>query len=325
MSIVDAEQRLAGVTCLVTGGAGFIGSHVVHRLVKIGAKVRVLDNLSTGFRKNLEPVADRIEFFEGDSSDPSVAARAVEGCGYVFHLAALASVTLSMEEPLRSHLHCATSTLNMLHLAAKHGVRRVIFASSSSVYGDEPWVSKRESDALSPLSPYAAAKLAGEMYCRSFTSGFGLEAVSLRYFNIFGPRQDPNSQYSAVIPRFVSRILSGDRPIVYGDGGQSRDFCFVENVVDANLLAATVPGVGGKGINIACGESISLLDLLRKLGDLLGRKIEPIFEPARPGDIRQSLADITLARQLLGYHPRVGIEEGLRRSIEYYKGTISHK
>ncbi len=319
MSLDKANTTLAGATCLVTGGAGFIGSHVATRLVEIGARVKVLDNLSTGFPHNLQHIAGKYEWIEGDSSDPAVVRRAIEGCQYVFHLAALASVPQSMEDPLKSHQHCATNTLVMLDAAVKAKVKRLVFAASSSAYGDEPYVSKRETDPLSPLSPYAAAKLASEMYCKSFAASFGLETVRLRYFNIFGPRQDPNSQYSAVIPRFVARILSGQPPIIYGDGGQSRDFCYVGNVVDANLLAATVKGASGAVVNVGCGESTTLLGLLEKLSELLDQPIKPVFEPARAGDVRQSLADITEARRILGYEPRVSVEEGLRHSIEFYR------
>ncbi len=319
MNIKATEQSFLNSTCLVTGGAGFIGSHLVERLVTIGATVRVLDNLSTGFLKNLEPLKNRIQWIEGDSSDAGVTRTAVNGCHYVFHLAALASVPQSMAEPLRSHQHCATNTLTILDAAANAKVKRVVFAGSSSAYGDEPFVSKRETDPLAPLSPYAAAKLAGEMYCRAYAASFGLETVVLRYFNIFGPRQDPNSQYSAVIPRFVAKILSGEQPIVYGDGGQSRDFCYVQNVVDANLLAATVPNASGTVANIGCGQSTTLLELLEQLSRLLGEPITAKFEPARAGDVRQSLADITTARTVLGYEPRVSVVDGLRESIEYYR------
>ncbi|MEN6458055.1 MAG: SDR family oxidoreductase [Thermoguttaceae bacterium] len=306
-------------TFLVTGGAGFIGSHIAESLVRRGDRVRVLDNLSTGYLSNLEGFRDQVEFIEGDVTDAPAVARAVQGVDCVFHEAALASVPASLERPLDSHMACATGVVVLLDAARRAGVRRVVYAASSAAYGDRPTSSKRETDLPAPLSPYAAAKAAGELYCQAFWSSFGLETVALRYFNVFGPRQDPKSQYSAVIPRWITAILSGQQPIVYGDGRQSRDFSYVGNVVHANLLAADAPDVEGRIINAAEGHSIDLLRLLAVLNQLLGTNIKPKMEPPRAGDIHESQADITLARQLLGYEPQVSFEDGLRQSIGYYR------
>jgi UDP-glucose 4-epimerase len=305
---------------LVTGGAGFIGSHIAEALVRRGDRVRVLDNLSTGNLENLRPDRDEYEFIQGDVTDPKAVAAAVKGVDCIFHEAALASVPRSIEAPLDTHAACATGTVVLLDAARRAGVRRVVYAGSSSIYGDQPTSSKRESDLPSPLSPYAAAKLAGELYLRSFAATFGIETVTLRYFNVFGPRQDPGSPYSAVIPLFITAILAGKRPVIYGDGLQSRDFTFVGNVVDGNLLAADAQEVSGLSLNLANGRSTTLLDLMRTLNRLLGTTIEPEFAPQRPADVRESMADVTLARNLLGYEPRIGFEEGLGLSIEYYRG-----
>ncbi|MBN1393851.1 MAG: SDR family oxidoreductase [Pirellulales bacterium] len=306
-------------TFLVTGGAGFIGSHIAETFAARGDRVRVLDNLSTGFLANIAGFRERIEFIEGDVTDADAVARAVEGVDCVFHEAALASVPASLERPLASHAACATGTVVLLEQARRAGVRRVVYAASSAAYGDRASGAKRESDLPDPLSPYAAAKASGELYCQAFWKSFGLETVAIRYFNVFGPRQDPNSQYSAVIPLFITAMLSGRRPVVFGDGRQSRDFSFVSNVVRANLLAADAEGAAGRTINAADGRSIDLLKLLEILNRLLGLRVEPEFAPPRPGDVRESLADISLARQLLGYEPQVDFEEGLRRSIDFYR------
>ena len=316
-------DQLQGTMCMVTGGAGFIGSHLTHALLQAGAKVRVLDNLSTGFEANLESFDSAgVEFIRGDASDRETVKRSMEGVDYVFHQAAMASVPRSIREPALCHAWCATSTVELLHAASEAGVKRLVLASTSAAYGDSPFVSKRESDAVAPLSPYAAAKLAAEAYCRAFVTSFSMEAVILRYFNVFGPRQDPQSEYSAVIPRFVSMILSGKQPIIYGDGEQSRDFVFVGDVARANLLAATTPGVSGCTFNIGRGERTSLLELLTKLSDILGKQIDPIHEPARVGDIRDSLADINQARSALGFEPQVSIYDGLAQSVDYYRSVI---
>jgi len=307
---------------LVTGGAGFIGSHIAAALVHRGDRVRVLDNLSTGHLSNMDSFRSRIEFIEGDIRDADIVAKAVDGVDCVFHEAALASVPLSVERPLDSNAVCVTGTVTLLDAARRAGVRRVVYAASSAAYGNQPSISKCETDLPAPLSPYAAAKIAGELYCRAFWETFGLETVAIRYFNVFGPRQDPNSPYSAVIPLFITAMLTGQQPIIYGDGGQSRDFSFVENVVHANLLAADAPNVAGRTINAADGRSIDLLTLLNLLNRLLGLNVEAKFAPPRIGDVRDSLADITLARKLLGYEPQVNFEEGLRRSIDYYRQLV---
>ncbi|MEM9366321.1 MAG: SDR family oxidoreductase [Planctomycetota bacterium] len=324
LSSIANTSSLSNARCLVTGGAGFIGSHVAVGLLDSGARVRVLDNLSTGFETNLEPMrshpnASRFEFVSGDAADADVIQGAVQGVDHVFHLAAMASVPRSMREPTRCHHWTTTSTIQLLEHGAAAGVKRLVLSSTSAAYGNSPFVSKRESDAPMPLSPYAASKLASEGYCEAFAREFEIEPVILRYFNVYGPRQDPQSEYSAVIPRFVSMILNGEEPIIYGDGHQSRDFVYVADVVQANLLAATVPGVAGQRFNVARGEQATLLHLLSTLSDLLERPIEPIHEPPRAGDVRQSLADITAIRNGLGFEPQVSLKEGLRESISYYE------
>jgi UDP-glucose 4-epimerase len=308
---------------LVTGGAGFIGSHLVTTLVERGDSVRVLDNLSTGRASNLAGVRSQIEFIEGDLTNRGDVERAVEGVEVVFHQAALASVPRSVAAPLETNAACVTGTVNLLDASRGSGVRRVVYAGSSSVYGDRTAAAaKHETDLPAPVSPYAAAKAAGELYCQAFTATYGLETVTVRYFNVFGPRQDPQSEYSAVIPKFVTRMLSGERPIVFGDGRQSRDFTFVANVVEGNLLAAEAPDAAGLTINVACGEQLNLLDLIAAINRVLGTNLAPIMEPPRAGDVRDSLADISLARRVLGYEPLVDFEAGLRRSIEYYRTLV---
>ena len=304
--------------CLVTGGAGFIGSHLVDALVAAGHEVRVLDNLSTGSAANLAAVRHRIEFVQGDITDLGVVREATRGVEVVFHQAALPSVARSVADPLASHEVNATGTLRLLQAARQSGVRRFVYASSSSVYGDTPALPKREDLATNPLSPYAVSKLAGEHYCRVFTRLFGLETVSLRYFNVFGPRQDPTSEYAAVVPKFIAAMSRGEAPEIHGDGTQSRDFTYVANVVDANLRAAYAPGVGGEVLNVACGRRASLLDLVATLNDILGTTIEARFGEPRPGDVKHSLADISRARSLLAYEPRVQLEEGLARAVAWY-------
>lgn len=310
---------------VVTGGAGFIGSHIVDALLKRNWHVRVVDNFCTGRRENLDPICDQIELIEADINDSPALAAAFQGATAVVHQAALASVPLSIEQPQLVHQVCATGTLNVLFQAHRAGVKRVVYAGSSSCYGDTPVSAKRETDPLFPMSPYAVAKLAGEHYCQSFHHAFGLETVCLRYFNVFGPRQDPHSQYSAVIPLFITRILNQQRPVIFGDGHQSRDFTFVGNVVDANLLALTGPAaqVSGKSFNIADGRATSLLQLLNHLQQLLGMKIEPDFQPARVGDIRDSLADISRATRELSFTPRTSLGDGLKQSIEYYRQVVT--
>ncbi|MCE9555142.1 MAG: SDR family oxidoreductase [Planctomycetes bacterium] len=306
-------------TFLVTGGAGFIGSHIATALVERGDRVRVLDNLSTGHASNLAHIADRVELIEGDITDVPLVAKAVRGVDCVFHEAALASVPRSVEAPLDTNAACVTGTVTLLDQARRAGVRRIVYAASSSLYGDQPNSSKRETDLPAPISPYGAAKLAAEYYCQAFTATYGIETVALRYFNVFGPRQDPKSPYSAVIPIFITALIEGKRPTIYGDGGQSRDFTFVANVVHGNLLAADATDASGRSFNLANGGSVSLLQMLATLNKYLGTDVQPIFADPRLGDIRESMADITLARKLLKYEPQVHFDEGIKRSIEYYR------
>jgi UDP-glucose 4-epimerase len=307
------------VTWLVTGGAGFIGSHVAETLVGRGERVRLVDNLLTGKRENIAAFAEKVEFVEGDLADPEVAARCVEGVNYVLHQAALPSVPRSVEDPLACHHNCVTSTVALLGAACGAGVKRVVLASSSSVYGEQPELPKVETQTPDPRSPYAAAKLACEGYAAAFSRVHGLSTVSLRYFNVFGPRQDPESQYAAVIPAFVTAALEGRRPRVFGDGGQSRDFTYVANVVEANVRAATAATpLGGEAVNVACGSRLTLLDLLAEISRITGRDADPVFEPPRPGDVRDSLADISRARELFGYEPEVSFAEGLALTVRSF-------
>ena len=310
-------------TIVVTGGAGFIGSHIVDALVARGDRVRVLDSLVTGSMSNLERQRSKVEITVGDIRDADVVAGVLEGADGVIHQAALASVPLSVEKPLLVHDACATGTLNLLNESRKAGIRRVVYAGSSSCYGDRPFSANRETDCAMTLSPYAVSKLAGEHYCHAFFHSFGLETVCVRYFNVFGPRQDPSSHYSAVIPLFITWMLAGKSPTVFGDGQQSRDFCYVENVVQANLLALDGPAsICGKSYNVANGRSVTLLELIHTLEELLDLQITPDFQPPRPGDIRDSMADITSAVRELGYSPAIDFRTGLERSIEYYRGLV---
>jgi UDP-glucose 4-epimerase len=305
--------------CLVTGGAGFIGSHLVDALLARGDRVRVLDDFNTGKDVNLRGVANRIELRRASITDPAAVAEAVKGCQVVYHLAALPSVARSVEEPLATNEVCVTGTLHVLDAARKAGVRRVIFAASSSAYGDIPGAIRNEDEPVSPMSPYAAAKLAGEFYCRCFTTVYGLETVRMRFFNIFGPRQDARSPYSGVIALFVGALSEGRIPRIDGDGLQSRDFTYVENAVQAVLKAAEAPAAVGNVYNIGNGASTSVLDLVNALNQLLGTSIQPVHGPARAGDVRHSQADITRARRDLGYDPKVSFVEGLRRTLEAHR------
>lgn len=307
---------------LVTGGAGFIGSSITERLVALGHEVTVLDNLSTGKPENMESFASQIRFVQGDVADPEATASAMSGVEVVFHQAALASVPLSVEQPETVNRACVDGTLNILQQARRHGVRRVVYAGSSSCYGDQPFAANRETDPIQPLSPYAVAKLGGELYCRAFYQTYGLETVTLRYFNVFGPRQDPESVYSAVIPIFISRILRGQSPVIYGDGQQSRDFTYIENVIQGNLLAAEHPSAAGRCFNLANGRSTTLNQLMAALNRSLGTEIEPVYEAPRAGDIRDSMADISLANRVLGYVPSIDLQEGLDRSIQFYRNML---
>ena len=308
-------------TYLVTGGAGFIGSNIAHELVRRGDRARVLDNFATGRRGNLAGIADRLDLIEGDLRRPADVEKAVEGVDVVLHQGALGSVPRSIADPVTSHEANATGTLHVLQAARAAGVRRVVYASSSSVYGDTPTLPKVEDMPPAPQSPYAVAKLAGELYCRVFSSIHAMEAISLRYFNVFGPRQDPTSQYAAVIPKFIRAMLRGERPVIFGDGTQSRDFTYVENVISANLLAAEAPPatLGGAVCNVACGERFTLLDLVRTLNGILGTRLEPIFQAPRPGDVLHSHAAIERASRLLTYRPIVPFAEGLRRTVDWIR------
>lgn len=300
---------------LVTGGAGFIGSHLVHALVADQFQVRVLDDLSSGKAKNIASIANRVELVHGSVADPTAVDNAVTGCEVVYHLAAIASVTKSVETPVVSHDVCATGTLYVLDAARRAKVRRVVFASSSAAYGDQPGDRRSEDDLLVPLSPYAAAKLASEHYCSAFTSVYGLETVRLRFFNVFGPRQDARSPYSGVIALFIAATKAGKTPTIFGDGKQSRDFVYVQNVVQAIRLAAEVPKANGRVYNIGSGQSTTILDLVQHLNELLGTKIEPIHQPARAGDVRTSLANIERARAELRYQPTISFREGLAKTL----------
>ena len=304
---------------LVTGGAGFIGSHIAERLVELGHEVRVLDNFSTGRRENIQSFEDVIDLVEADVRDVEAVRRAVEGVEVVFHEAALASVPRSVDDPATSNEVNVRGPLNVLISSRDAGVRRVVYASSSSIYGDTPELPKTEEMAPAPASPYAVGKLSGEYYCRVFTKLYGLECVPLRYFNVFGPRQDPRSQYAAVVPIFVSSLLRGAPPTIYGDGEQSRDFTFVANVVDANLMAAEAEDGVGEVVNVACGTTVTVNELFRRLSSVVGASVDPVYAAPRPGDVRHSYADIGKARRLWGFEPRVGFDEGLERTVAWFR------
>ena len=303
---------------LVTGGAGFIGSHLVRRLVADGGRVRVVDNLATGKRERLADLEGAIEFIEGDLADPEICETSLDGVHCVLHQAAVPSVQRSVKNPVETNRANVTSTLNLLESSRKHQVRRFVYASSSSAYGDTPVLPKREDMPPNPLSPYALQKFAGERYCQLYFRLYGLETVSLRYFNVFGPSQDPYSEYSAVIPKFATRLGKEEPIVVYGDGEQSRDFTYIDNVVEANILALSAPRAPGTVINVGCGERITLNRLIAILEEIMGVRASVDYQPARPGDVRDSLADISLARDLLGYEPKVGVAEGLRRTADWF-------
>ncbi|HEX2694220.1 MAG TPA: SDR family oxidoreductase [Acidobacteriota bacterium] len=304
---------------LVTGGAGFIGSHIVELLVRRGARVRVLDNFMTGTRENLAPFLGAIELVEGDIRDLATCRNAAAGVDSILHQAALASVLRSVEDPILADAVNVAGTLNMLVAARDAGARSFVLASSSAVYGDAPGLPQQEGEEGAPLSPYAAGKRAGEDYCRVFSSLYGLRTAALRYFNVFGPRQDPASQYAAVIPHFIARMLRGEPPVIYGDGEQSRDFIYVGDVAEANLMAAAVPGLRGEAMNIARGSGTTVNALAARINAVLGTHIAPVHEATRPGDVRHSYADISVAAERLGFRPAVPFEEGLERTIRWYR------
>jgi len=316
------EVKMSNV--LVTGGAGFIGSNLTEALLQRGHFVRILDDFSTGKRENLifDKAYPSPEVIKGDIREFSTCQKAVKGIEYVFHQAALPSVQRSIEDPETSNAINVGGTLNILLAAREEKVKRVIYASSSSVYGDTPTLPKHEEMPPDPLSPYALQKYIGEQYCRLFYQLYGLDTISLRYFNIFGPKQDPNSLYSAVIPKFIDALLQGRPPIIFGDGEQSRDFTYIENVVQANLLAMSAEHLHGEAINIACGKRISLNQLLNVLKEILGSKLSPIYQEPRQGDVKHSLADIRKGKEILNYEPTVGIEIGLEKTVEFFQKTL---
>lgn len=317
---------MATARYLVTGGAGFIGSHIAETLLRRGESVRVLDNMVTGRQSNidaLQGLSGHLEVIRGDLRDAKTVRTAVEGTEVIFHQGALASVPRSIANPVQSLEININGTQNVLLAARDLGVRRVVYASSSSVYGDTPTLPKHEDMPTSPMSPYAVQKLTGELLCGVFTRIYGLETVALRYFNVFGPRQDPASEYAAVIPRFLTALLEKRQPIVFGDGEQTRDFTYIENVVQANLLATTAPDAAGAAMNIGCGERVSLNHVLAIAGELFGTEVKPEYREARPGDVHDSLADISKAQRLLGYAPTIRLKEGLARTLEAMRATVA--
>jgi nucleoside-diphosphate-sugar epimerase len=303
---------------LVTGGAGFIGSHLTEELARRGERVRVVDSLVTGKRENLAHIRS-VEFVEGDLAELDTARRAAEGADFVLHQAAIPSVPRSVQDPLTSHRANVDATLNLLIAARDARVKRVVYAGSSSAYGDTSTLPKSETMATAPLSPYALQKLVGEQYCQMFTQLYGLETVTTRYFNVFGPRQDPSSPYSGVISLFISALCQGRQPVIYGDGEQTRDFTYVANVVDGVLRACLAPAVSGEVINVATGGRVSINQLFRSVRDLVGGRVDPVYSSARAGDVRDSQADIEKAKRLLGYQPQVAFDEGLNKTVEWYR------
>ena len=307
---------------LVTGGAGFIGSNICRKLVSQGCFVRVVDNLLTGKKANLAGIMEEVEFIEADMGDEDIARTAMKDVDVVLHQGALPSVPRSVDDPAATHRHCVDATFTVLLAARDAGIKRFVYASSSSAYGDTPTLPKTETMPAQPLSPYAVGKLVGEYYARVFYDCFGLETISLRYFNVFGPNQDPASQYAAAIPAFVTAILKDQPPTVFGDGLQSRDFTYIDNVVEANLLAARAEHTAGEVLNIACGQAVTVNEVIALINELLGKNVKPIYTDPRPGDIKHSLADIALAEKLLGYKPTVSFKDGLRLAIDWYRDNL---
>ncbi|HEY4395528.1 MAG TPA: SDR family oxidoreductase [Polyangia bacterium] len=307
--------------CLVTGGAGFIGSSLCRALVARGDRVRVIDNFSSGKRENLADIADRIELVEGDILDDRALGRSIDGVELVFHEAAIPSVPKSMAEPVENHAANATGTLRVLEACRRAGIRRLVYAASSAAYGEDPALPKVETMPPAPISPYGGSKLAGEQYAQIYARAYGVETVCLRYFNVFGPHQDPASEYAAVIPKFITAALAGKQPRIFGDGTQSRDFCYIDNVVEANFKAATAEAraASGRVFNVACGQATDLNRVVALIGDFLGKKLAAIYEDERAGDIKHSWADISAARGALGYTAAVTFSEGLGRTIDWYK------
>ncbi len=307
---------------LVTGGAGFIGSNITRELISQGCFVRVVDNLLTGKKANLSDVIDKIEFIEADIGNTQVAHQAVRDVDVILHQAALPSVPRSVDDPAATHQHCVDATFTLLLAARDAKVKRLVYAASSSAYGDTPTLPKIETMLPMPLSPYAAAKLMGEYYCSVFYKVFGLETVSLRYFNVFGPYQDPTSQYAAAIPAFVTAILKDKPPTIFGDGEQSRDFTYIDNVVSANLLAARAKQTQGQAVNIACGDAVTVNKIIDMINDIVGKNVKPVYTDSRPGDVKHSLADISLAKQIIGYEPVIPFKQGLEKAITWYHDNL---
>ncbi|MHC4271911.1 MAG: SDR family oxidoreductase [Planctomycetota bacterium] len=307
---------------LVTGGAGFIGSNICRKLVSEGCFIRVVDNLMTGKKSNLSDIIDKLEFIEADMGNETVALEAMKDIDVVLHQGALPSVPRSVEDPTATHQHCVNATFTLLLAARDSKIKRFVYAASSSAYGDTPTLPKVETMLALPLSPYAAAKLVGEYYAKVFYEVFGLETISLRYFNVFGPYQDPTSQYAAAIPAFVTAILKDESPTIYGDGEQTRDFTYIDNVVEANLLAARTKHAAGEVINVACGERLTVNEIIEMINELVGKNIKPAYTDPRPGDVKHSLADITLAEKTIGYKPIVSFKEGLEKAIDWYRENL---
>ena len=307
---------------LVTGGAGFIGSNICRKLVQQGCFVRVIDNLLTGKKSNLADIIDKIEFIEADMGDEKAASASTKDIDVVLHQGALPSVPKSIDNPIATNKYCVDATLTMLIAARDNGVKRFVYAASSSAYGDNPILPKVETMADNPLSPYAVAKLAGENYCSVFYKVYGLETIALRYFNVFGPYQDPTSQYAAAIPAFVTSILKDTPPTIYGDGEQSRDFTYIDNVVQANILAARAKKTQGQTVNIACGEAVTVNSIINTINELTGKNVKPTYVKSRAGDVKHSLADIRKAKELIGFEPVIKFSDGLRKAIDWYKDNL---